>query len=113
MIPSADIHECRFNTRVRLDQLRDLLQTASEFAARILRTIGGSVWTLVDGVDEPDGFKRFLAGRHQRRIRRRGIHAFEDAGCILIAHLKLIEIVDRDRALISTQRSRKLTRPSQ
>src|SRR4051812_13560811 len=105
MIPSADIDECRLHSGVRLDQFCNLLQASPEFTAGILSAIRRSVGTLVNGVDKPVGFERFLAGGHQRRIRRFGVHAFEDARSVLVAYLELIQIADGNSGLTSTQRS--------
>src|SRR5437870_3497476 len=108
MVPAADIRKRSLDARIRLDQPRYLLQAPPELGWWILRAVGRSVWTLVDGFDHFHRFKRFFSGRHEFRIGRRGVHALENAGSVLIAHLKLFEIIDSHSSLIAPQSARQL-----
>src|SRR5678815_1232 len=100
VVPSSNVHKCRFDSGIGSDELRDLLQASTELDRGILRAIGGSVRTLVNGIDEFHGFKRFFSRRGERGIRSSGIHTFEYAGGAGIAYLKLIEIVHGNRCLL-------------
>ena len=61
MIPTADIGKRRFDTNVRFDEPRDLLQAAAEVITRILRAVGGSIRNPIDRLDYLHCFERLFA----------------------------------------------------
>src|SRR5437867_10116410 len=92
MVPTSDIGERDFYSGIRLDKPRDLLQSAAEFSD-VLSAVDGVVWTLVDRLDHLYGVKSPFSRHIETSVRRRRIHTLENAGCISIADLKLLEVV--------------------
>ena len=106
-VPAADFGERHFDAHIRLDQARDLLQALAESAAGILRSIRRRVALLLDRLHDLDRAESLLAGPVQNGVERMVVHALESRRGFLIAHLKIVQIVDRDGVVASAQRTRK------
>ena len=109
MVPAADFGERGFHAGIGLDQPRDLLQTAAQFAAlAVLRAVRRIVWRPVQRLDHLHGREGVLAGAAQLLVRGVGVHAFEMLARLASRHLKLLHVVDCDGGAIAAQRARQL-----
>src|SRR6188474_2982940 len=107
MVPPANFSEGRFETRIRLDEPRDLTQCVSKLTL-VLNSIGRRVRRPIDRFDHLDRVEGSLTLRTQLRVRRVCVHTLEDGRNVLIACLKLLKIAYRYSPSIPSKGTRHL-----
>src|SRR5579883_665840 len=101
MIPTANLRERGLDSGICLDQTGELLQTSAKLSAlTVLRSILWIVRGLVDRLNQPHGFKGGFSGPPPLRVVRRGVHVLQNRDCVLVAHVELLGIADRDRLVV-------------
>ncbi len=98
-IPSADLGKRHFHADIRFDQPGDLLQILTESSTRIFCAVGRCVALLLNRLHDLHGAEGLAAGAVENGVERMVVHAFERRRRLLIAHLKIVQVIHGDRVI--------------